>query len=646
MAAEFIDDTPNGTGQYPTKIPGYEDAADIQEALRLYHYGSTIIPTEGNLGTPNGINTKSVAGYLKALSNTDAANAATAASNLATEVTNRTNADTNLQNQINSLSSTLGLQTSIVTKTSSFTLELADASKTILLNTSSTMNLTIPSNSAVAIPVGYRYSVVEMGSGVTTFVPASGVTINSKNSQLFIDTQYGQVTLLKVAENSWIAYGDIYEGVSTPTPTPTPVPVPTPTPVPVPTPTPFVPTPVPTTPTPVPTTPTPVPTTPTPVPTTPTPVPTTPTPVPTTPTPVPTTPTPSPTPTTGTVYITYCYQGTPTSDTFVVDENNVVTTDINSACSAYASVIAGLPNGGGTNYACSIVSMPAMPTNCTSTPTPTPTATTTYYWCCNDGSGSSVSGGTEAQALSLANSNCSGSAGGINGGIYTSPQSCTPTTPTPTPTPTTPTPVPTTPTPSPTPTSGGPYCRNEVKIVPQSQCVSYEGNFTVCYSDPAYTNQTSSTFVSCVGTTPTPTPTTPTPVPTTPTPVPTTPTPVPTTPTPTPTPTPLDCSNANQLNQSQCAECGYTWQGGQCLDNPAPPSFPYFAPPSFPYFAPVPPSFPVEPTPPSFPVEPTPPSFPVEPTPPSFPVEPTPPSFPVSPDFPPFFPYFTAPGAV
>lgn len=26
---------------YPTKIPGYDDAADIQAALRLYHYGST-----------------------------------------------------------------------------------------------------------------------------------------------------------------------------------------------------------------------------------------------------------------------------------------------------------------------------------------------------------------------------------------------------------------------------------------------------------------------------------------------------------------------------------------------------------------------------------------------------------------------------
>ena len=76
MAAEYIDDTLNGTGQYPTKIPGYEDAADIQEALRLYHYGSTTIPTENNLGTASGINTKSISGYLQTLVNADATHAA------------------------------------------------------------------------------------------------------------------------------------------------------------------------------------------------------------------------------------------------------------------------------------------------------------------------------------------------------------------------------------------------------------------------------------------------------------------------------------------------------------------------------------------------------------------------------------------
>jgi hypothetical protein len=129
----------------------------------------------------------------------------------------------------------------IITKTEGFTLDPLDVSKTILLSTESTMNLTIPLNSTIEIPVGSQYHVVEVGSGITTFSPASGVTVNSKNSQLFIDSQYGKVTLIKISTDVWIAYGDIYEGSSTPTPTPvSPTPV-APTPV---APTPVAPTPV------------------------------------------------------------------------------------------------------------------------------------------------------------------------------------------------------------------------------------------------------------------------------------------------------------------------------------------------------------------------------------------------------------------
>lgn len=47
---------------YPTQIPGYEDAADIQAALRLYHYGSTTPPE-----TEAEIIANSVAGHLKSL---------------------------------------------------------------------------------------------------------------------------------------------------------------------------------------------------------------------------------------------------------------------------------------------------------------------------------------------------------------------------------------------------------------------------------------------------------------------------------------------------------------------------------------------------------------------------------------------------
>lgn len=50
---------------YPTKMPGYEDAADIQAALRLYHYGSeTYDPTNTD---EDDIVPNSVAGHIKAL---------------------------------------------------------------------------------------------------------------------------------------------------------------------------------------------------------------------------------------------------------------------------------------------------------------------------------------------------------------------------------------------------------------------------------------------------------------------------------------------------------------------------------------------------------------------------------------------------
>lgn len=53
---------------YPTSIPGYDDAADIQAALRLYHYGSTDYDiTNSNTGN---LVANSVAFHLFNLSNT------------------------------------------------------------------------------------------------------------------------------------------------------------------------------------------------------------------------------------------------------------------------------------------------------------------------------------------------------------------------------------------------------------------------------------------------------------------------------------------------------------------------------------------------------------------------------------------------
>lgn len=58
---ENIDGTPNGTtGLFNTKIPALSDAADIQAALRLYHYGLYAYDAENPTST-------SIAGHLKDL---------------------------------------------------------------------------------------------------------------------------------------------------------------------------------------------------------------------------------------------------------------------------------------------------------------------------------------------------------------------------------------------------------------------------------------------------------------------------------------------------------------------------------------------------------------------------------------------------
>jgi hypothetical protein len=56
MAAEDI-----GT-VYPTKIPGLEDPADIQAALKLYHYGTT-----NTVSNESEIIANSVVGHIKAI---------------------------------------------------------------------------------------------------------------------------------------------------------------------------------------------------------------------------------------------------------------------------------------------------------------------------------------------------------------------------------------------------------------------------------------------------------------------------------------------------------------------------------------------------------------------------------------------------
>jgi len=63
--AENIDNTENGTGLFNTKVPSLDEAADIQAALRLYHYGSSTYNTANT--DPTQIPNPSIAKHLQDL---------------------------------------------------------------------------------------------------------------------------------------------------------------------------------------------------------------------------------------------------------------------------------------------------------------------------------------------------------------------------------------------------------------------------------------------------------------------------------------------------------------------------------------------------------------------------------------------------
>lgn len=99
--------------------------------------------------------------------------------------------------------------TLFVAKTANYVIELKDSGKTITMNSSSTNTVTVPTNATTAFPIGTTITIVQTGTGNTSFVEASGVTINSKNSYKKIYAQYSAAQLIKTDTNIWILIGDL-----------------------------------------------------------------------------------------------------------------------------------------------------------------------------------------------------------------------------------------------------------------------------------------------------------------------------------------------------------------------------------------------------------------------------------------------------
>jgi hypothetical protein len=93
-------------------------------------------------------------------------------------------------------------------ETTSYTLIIGNADQIVEMNVGSANNLTVPLNSSVPFPVGTQITILQTGTGQTTIVATVGVTINSTPG-LKLRTQWSSATLIKRAENTWVAIGDL-----------------------------------------------------------------------------------------------------------------------------------------------------------------------------------------------------------------------------------------------------------------------------------------------------------------------------------------------------------------------------------------------------------------------------------------------------
>ena len=240
MAAENIGEL------VPTKIPGYADAADIQAALRLYHYGSYTFDI--NEDDPAQLVNPSIAYTLNSMQTeidaidlddtvqkTDfnqkgdlitasapdtpgiisvGANGSVLTANSATESGLEWAAPsvtpTNSVTLTNKTLSSPVINTGFNQQTgTSYTIGLSDNGKILEVSNSSAINVLIPTNST-AFPIGAQITVLQTGTGQITFAAVtSGTTTLNGTPGLKLRAQWSSAGLVKRDTEQWVVLGDL-----------------------------------------------------------------------------------------------------------------------------------------------------------------------------------------------------------------------------------------------------------------------------------------------------------------------------------------------------------------------------------------------------------------------------------------------------
>ena len=99
--------------------------------------------------------------------------------------------------------------TGFTEKTASYTLDTLDHQDNVVeVNSASATTFTIPTNAALAWPVGASMDIIQTGAGQVTISPDTGVTLNFTPGNK-LRTQWSSCTIMKRATDSWIVYGDL-----------------------------------------------------------------------------------------------------------------------------------------------------------------------------------------------------------------------------------------------------------------------------------------------------------------------------------------------------------------------------------------------------------------------------------------------------
>ncbi len=101
-------------------------------------------------------------------------------------------------------------QSTTIEKTVGWTLGLSDMHKFIRVNSSSSVDISMPLDSDVSFPINTEIVIVQHGTGTININPASGVTVHSA-SGLKSSGQYSGFTLRKIATDEWYALGSLTE---------------------------------------------------------------------------------------------------------------------------------------------------------------------------------------------------------------------------------------------------------------------------------------------------------------------------------------------------------------------------------------------------------------------------------------------------